>query len=104
MTSHTTRSFREAFRALPPEVRKWYWIGRHDEYDRLFRARSSFAHGLCDVHWEADEGQRPGGTAWPLRLLRPSTPHPLTAGTAFFPLPRSLLRSSKLPLTVAPGR
>lgn len=82
MKSRTTRSFREAFRALPPEVRErarrayrlwqenpelpglrfkrvgqdvsvrigrdyralgviegdivyWYWIGRHDEYDRL---------------------------------------------------------------------
>ncbi|MCX7708133.1 MAG: hypothetical protein N2204_09010 [Anaerolineae bacterium] len=82
MKSRTTRSFREAFRALPSEVRErarrayrlwrenpdlpglrfkrvgqdvsvrigrdyralgliegdvvyWYWIGRHDEYDRL---------------------------------------------------------------------
>ncbi|MEJ5198869.1 MAG: hypothetical protein WHX53_08085 [Anaerolineae bacterium] len=82
MKSRTTRSFREAFRALPHEVRErarrayrlwrenpdlpglrfkrvgqdvsvrigrdyralgliegdivyWYWIGRHDEYDRL---------------------------------------------------------------------
>lgn len=82
MNSRTTRSFREAFRALPPEVRQrarrayrlwrenpdlpglrfkrvgdevsvrigrdyralgvlegdtvnWYWIGKHDEYDRL---------------------------------------------------------------------
>lgn len=82
MNSRTTRSFREAFRALPPDVRQrarrayrlwretpdipglrfkrvghevsvrigrdyralgvlegdtvnWYWIGKHDEYDRL---------------------------------------------------------------------
>ena len=82
MNSHTTRSFREAFQRLPPELRQrarrayqlwlenpdlaglrfkrvgdkvsirigrdyravgilqgdtvyWYWIGRHDEYDRL---------------------------------------------------------------------
>lgn len=82
MNSHITRSFRDAFRSLPPEVRErarrayrlwrenpdlpglrfkrvgadvsirigrdyralgliegdtiyWYWIGRHDEYDRL---------------------------------------------------------------------
>lgn len=82
MNSRTTRSFREAFRALPPDVRErarqayrlwrenpqlpglrfkrvedqvsvrigrqyralgilqsdtvyWYWIGKHDEYDRL---------------------------------------------------------------------
>ncbi|RLT41080.1 MAG: hypothetical protein DWI57_07480 [Chloroflexi bacterium] len=82
MNSHTTRSFREAFRELPPEVRRqarqsyrlwqetpnlpglrfkrvganvsvrigreyralgklagdqvyWFWIGRHDTYDRL---------------------------------------------------------------------
>lgn len=82
MKSHTTRSFREAFRALPPDVRRrarqayrlwranpdlpglrfkrvgadvsirvgrgyralglvegdaiyWYWIGKHDNYNRL---------------------------------------------------------------------
>ena len=82
MNSRTTRSFREAFRVLPPDVRErarqayrlwrenpqlpglrfkrvgdqvsvrigrqyralgilqgdtvyWYWIGKHDEYDRL---------------------------------------------------------------------
>ncbi|MCB9150415.1 MAG: hypothetical protein H6641_16800 [Caldilineaceae bacterium] len=82
MNSRTTRSFRETFRALPPDVRErarqayrlwrenpqlpglrfkrvgdqvsvrigrqyralgilqgdtvyWYWIGKHDEYDRL---------------------------------------------------------------------
>lgn len=81
MNSHTTRSFREAFRALPPDVQQrareayrlwcenpnlpglrfkrvgdkvsvrigrnyralgilqgdtvWYWIGKHDEYDRI---------------------------------------------------------------------
>lgn len=82
MNSHTTRSFREAFAALPPDVRQrtreayrlwrdnpglpglrfkrvgdevsvrigrdyralgilkgdtvfWYWIGKHDDYDRM---------------------------------------------------------------------
>ena len=82
MRSRTTRSFRDAFRALPPEIRKrarkayalwrdnpnlpglrfkrvgddvsirigrnyralgimqgdtvaWYWIGKHEDYDRL---------------------------------------------------------------------
>ena len=82
MNSHTTESFREAFRALPPDVRRrarqayrlwrtepdlpglrfkrvgadvsirvgrgyralgliegdaiyWYWIGKHDDYDRI---------------------------------------------------------------------
>jgi len=82
MNSHTTRSFREAFRALPPDVKRrartvyklwlenpnlpglhfkhvgdevsirvgrnyralgilqgdtvyWYWIGKHDKYDRI---------------------------------------------------------------------
>ena len=82
MKSHTTRGFREAFRALPPDVRQrarrayrlwranpdlpglrfkrvgadvsirvgrgyralgliegdtiyWYWIGKHDDYDRI---------------------------------------------------------------------
>jgi hypothetical protein len=82
MNSHTTRSFRKAFRALPPDVRRraraayklwrenpnlpglrfkrvgdqvsvrvgrnyralgilqgdtvfWYWIGKHDVYDRI---------------------------------------------------------------------